>query len=144
MYCVDYFTAESLDYSEDMTNQYGGKLFDEFRSNIIHSQTYPKVKVVRGETKASAKYFHENNIKADLIYVDAGHSREEVLADLETYLPLLTGPKVFCGDDYGAPSPADGTFPVKEAVDEFTEKHGLKLHLSNNWFWYVVVTGDSS
>ena len=68
---------------------------------MIHLGATSKVVPVRNTTQNAVSYFKDNNIKADLIYVDAGHFTDIVKADLDSYYPFLTGPRILCGDDYG-------------------------------------------
>jgi hypothetical protein len=60
----------------------------------------------------------KDNVKADLIYVDAGHTFEEAYADMLAYYKLLKGPKILCGDDYT-------WVGVKQAVDTFAKDVNL-------------------
>lgn len=59
----------------------------------------------------------------DYLYVDADHSYEAVLSDLEAWFPHVRPGGVIAGDDYGNTS-----FPgVQRAWDVFEQMHGLSL-----------------
>lgn len=68
-------------------------------------------------------YFVLNNmgVKADMIYIDAGHEYESCLRDLNLFINILDDDGIMLGDDYE-------TFPgVTQAAHEFADKHGLEL-----------------
>lgn len=67
------------------------------------------------------------NESLDWVYIDAGHSYEEVRADLEAWFPKVRKGGVFSGHDYVHYVSGDFAFGVIEAVDEFCEKHGYKI-----------------
>ena len=81
------------------------------------------------------KYFTTNNIKADLIYVDASHDTKDVVDDLEHYSQLLTGPKILCGDDFAVT--VETNMGIPPAVIAHAEKHKQKLYV-NHHFWFMI------
>lgn len=64
------------------------------------------------------------SLAADLIYVDAAHEYEAVIADLRAYYPLLKPGGTLLGDDFMENWPG-----VKRAVQEFAQEKGLELRL---------------
>lgn len=85
-------------------------------------------------TSITAAYILRHwGIKADLIYIDAGHSQVEVTTDLETYAPLLRPGGVLLGDDYLPQWPG-----VVAAVDAFSERHKYLLELKGEKFLFRV------
>jgi methyltransferase family protein len=73
-------------------------------------------------SNAAARVLAELGVRADLIYVDAGHEEVDVRSDLASYLPLLTDLGVMFGDDYGPSWPG-----LVRAVDDFARKGDLEL-----------------
>lgn len=73
----------------------------------------------------------------DWVYVDANHSYENVLQDLNFYYPLLKTRGYLCGDDYGWNDKYSNGGP-KRAVDEFIAKNKLKLEIKDNQFIIYV------
>ena len=63
--------------------------------------------------------------RADVIYLDAAHEYEAVIADLRAYLPLLAPDGVLLGDDYMPNWPG-----VVRAVDEIAAAEGLRLDVT--------------
>ena len=68
-------------------------------------------------------------VKADLVYIDAGHREREVYADLEDWWPLTN--KVLIGDDY---SPTWSG--VKTACDRFV--HEKELNFQEKDFKFIL------
>ncbi len=60
-------------------------------------------------------------VKADLIYVDAGHEYESCIRDLRLYKDLLSDDGILLGDDY------ETWEGVTRAAHEFAEEEGLTL-----------------
>jgi len=69
-------------------------------------------------------------IKADVIYIDAAHEYDAVLADLEAYRDLVKEGGILWGDDYG-----HTLFPgLSKAVDFFAAKYGYAVQVYGiNW-----------
>lgn len=74
---------------------------------------------------AAASVLAYHAITADLVYIDASHEYESVLADIRAYLPLLRPGGVVFGDDY-APDRWPG---VVRAVDEIARETGKFLDI---------------
>lgn len=94
-----------------------------------------KAELLLVESAEAAKLL--SNKQFDFVYVDADHTYEGVMADLNSWFPLVKPGGVFGGDDY-----ENTTCPgVKRAVQEFTKKHKLELFSAPNggavdWFVY--------
>lgn len=72
----------------------------------------------------------------DVIFIDAGHTYEEVKADIEAWMPLAG--KIICGDDY-LPGVWDG---VVQAVDEMFGKPDRVI--GKIWIKYLDDTSRST
>lgn len=88
--------------------------FDEFWRNMELLDLTTKVTPYIMTSREAAADMP--SLRADLIYIDAGHDYDSVLSDILTWLPRAN--KIICGDDF------DDHWPgVKEAVvsqfDEF-------------------------
>jgi hypothetical protein len=107
-----------------------------------------KVKIIRKLSSDAAKYFSENNIRFDAVYIDARHDYCGAKEDINAYYPLLNAGGVLSGHDYmpalkGGVNDwnvcANGSYipgGVKRAVDEFVKSNGLGLNLVSS-SWYV-------
>jgi len=93
-----------------------------------------KVRIIRDYSLDAAKMFDDEYF--DFVYIDADHSYEAVLADLEAWYPKLKKFGVLCGDDFGNPSGVG----VIEAVTEFAFEHKLLVQIGeDNQFTIVKV-----
>jgi FkbM family methyltransferase len=93
--------------------------------------------MIRMDSAVAANLFPDEYF--DFIYIDADHSYESVIKDIEAWWPKIKKGGLFCGDDY-IPTHGDvwlvvddartyaGKFGVKQAVTEFSAKHNLKIY----------------
>lgn len=72
----------------------------------------------------------------DWIYIDAGHSYNNVKNDLEAWYPKLKNGGIFSGDDYmNFNNPTEGLYGVVEAVEEFVDNHDInEVYISHLGF----------
>lgn len=80
-----------------------------------------KAVILRGPTTAMAGLINDELL---FVNVDACHSYACVKADIESYWPKLKNGGVICFHDYLARQ-----YGVKQAVDEFANSKGIKVHL---------------
>jgi hypothetical protein len=107
-------------------------LYQQFLSNVIHSDLTEKIVPVRMASLDAANYLRtlENPIMPDLIYLDASHETESVYADLNAWYPYVEQHGIMCGDDWIWSS-------VQIAVRTFAHEKGLRIEASGN-FWYLT------
>lgn len=92
----------------------GSWLFDTFVFNVKGvSNVWP----VPVDSKQAAKLMRMAGFEFDLIFIDASHEYDNVKADIETWLPLLSDGGIICGHDY-----ADWGPGVIQAVNELIPK----------------------
>ena len=89
------------------------------------------------------------NQTLDFCYIDADHSYDGVIQDLELWIPKIKEGGIICGHDFikdGEHSYEDGEFMglfgVQKAVLEYTEKYSWKLYITKNegapsWFVFI-------
>jgi len=104
-------------------------LYQQFLSNVIHEGLTHKIIPVRMSSLEGAKYL--SDIKPDLIYIDASHTTENVLADLRAWYPYVKNRGVLCGDDWTWP-------PVAAAVKQFAQEENLVLEVPSHNFWHLM------
>ena len=80
--------------------------------NCEHAGVADKIRMVRGDSHAESTF--QAVRRADLVYIDAGHTYEDARLDILTYGPLAR--KVLAGDDYDVDLPS--VAGVIRAVDE--------------------------
>lgn len=138
VYAVDLYGSEDEEPSLEDTKDEDALMWQKFTSNVIATNLTSKVIPVRGDSSTAAReFFGKRGLKADLIYIDGAHDYHSVAMDLEAYYPLLQGPKVICGDDWGI---GDGQ-QVARAVKEFAAKHNLKFEVAGDWIWFIEGAG---
>lgn len=95
-------------------------LYKKFLTNVVRSGYGDYIIPFPMISSVAAKFFQHQKIKADLIYIDAGHDYESVWNDLQNFYPLLNQDGIICGDDFPFA-------PTGEATRDFAEKEGLGL-----------------
>jgi FkbM family methyltransferase len=101
--------------------------------------------MIRMDSSLSADMFPDEYF--DFIYIDADHSYEGVVKDIEAWWPKIKKGGLFCGDDY-IPDNGDiwlivddkqtyaGKFGVRHAVTEFATKINVKIYSTiNEPYW---------
>jgi cephalosporin hydroxylase len=81
-----------------------------------------RVTVLRGLSVEMAAQIPDNSL--GLVYLDAGHDYDSVMADLNAYYPKLVKGGIMAGHDY-----LNTAYGVKQAVTDFAAKHGFEVHL---------------
>lgn len=101
---------------------------DECLENLAKAGVAHVVRLVQAPTTDVARLLWPTMV--DYLYVDAGHTYKECLADLETWWPLLKVDALVAGDDYDDPHgvPSAG---VTAAWDAFEAEHRQQ-------FWRAV------
>lgn len=110
----------------DLKNGYP-TFYENFLSNVLRLQCEDYILPLPLPSLIAAEYLKEQNIQADLIYIDGSHNELDVYNDLCAYWDLLqTGGGMF-GDDWTWPS-------VVSAVTRFcTEKNLTFQNDAINW-----------
>lgn len=82
-----------------------------FKSQVL--EKYSNVAHMRTTSEEAAQRFMMNDIKFDLVYIDADHSQAAVSKDLSLWVPLVRKGGIIAGHDYDHAHPG-----VMIAVDE--------------------------
>ena len=124
----DYGNGGSTDASSDDGIEKIGTLWETFLVNCWNykNRLYP----VRAYTQDGLKKLKNYNIIADVVYIDASHSYEDVMADITLSRKLWPDAQIV-GDDYIWES-------VRRAVHEYANKNGFKVVAEENCWYYVV------
>lgn len=106
-----------VDWFQDMAARgYKGSTEELLRANLAKLDLKPEGIINTTTTEAAAQF----DQKIDLLHVDAGHSYEEVKADIENWVPKVNPGGAVCFHDYGKAKNAKLDRPeVQQAVDEW-------------------------
>jgi hypothetical protein len=92
------------------------------------------------------RFGHEMDVPneaLDFVFIDARHDYESVKADIAMWWPKIRPGGVLCGHDYLHQSiPGVFNCGVTEAVDEFVNAEGLRLHVTTEDVKSWLVTKD--
>ncbi|VVB51801.1 Glycosyltransferase family 17 [uncultured archaeon] len=105
VYCVDTWNGS---VAEQNTNHASAKMRDgdhaiyEFFQGNIDLVSQGKIIPIRMSSKNAADFFKEKGLKADMIFIDAGHTEEELTQDIKAWGSVLADGGIFCGHDLGA------------------------------------------
>ncbi|SMF42512.1 Methyltransferase domain-containing protein [Azospirillum oryzae] len=125
--CVDTWLGSSEMWADKTPNGYWGfhslglkngypTIYYQFLANVVLKGVSDIITPFPISSSGAAVFLKALGIKADVIYIDGGHSYQEAKADIEAYWPLLRVGGVMIGDDYHEDAPG-----VIRAVTEFGE-----------------------
>lgn len=96
---------------------------------------YQNVVFNKGKSETVLKDFPDQYF--DWVYIDGNHYYDHVMQDLTMCLCKVKKGGVIAGDDYKW-QPAEGQFPVKQAVHDFVKSHGLQDRLTIIGSQYMI------
>lgn len=142
--CVDawrYFDghADILNHPQPLMEQC-------YRMTLEKLQPYEhRCQVYRLLSVEAARRFARDGMRFDAVYLDAGHGKADIEADLHAWFPLIKPGGILAGHDYLDGLMANGypaDFGVKTAVNEFCKAHNLTLHITTDEpspTWWTVL-----
>ena len=111
-YTVDTFEGDSGSTDKKEVEAYKqvnvSKMYEEFKENTKHLED--KFTTMVNYSYEAADYFLDNSV--DQIFIDAGHSYEAVIKDIQAWYPKMKNGSIIAGHDYNS---WEG---VKKAVNE--------------------------
>lgn len=102
-----------------------GRLFEVFKANI--APVAHCVTILRDYSVSAAAQFADGDL--DFVYIDAGHTYEDVKSDLAAWWPKVRPGGVMAGDDWCFFDEAKNEFGVRRAVQEFFAEQGRKIRV---------------
>lgn len=100
-------------------------LFKQFISNVQHQQLDKYIYPFPISSTQGGHFLEQNQVRADVVYIDAGHEYEAVLLDIQVYWRLLKPGGYMILDDYTWAG-------VKQAVDQFCKQNSLSCEVRGN------------
>ena len=129
---INFFAIDSFEGATNSTDANEVKAYEGI-SEIEEAYTYNvslignKIKTIVSLSHEASQYFEDGSV--DVLFVDAGHSREAVMKDIEAWYPKMKPNGIIAGHDYTA---WEG---VNQAV---TEVFGAPHKVENDcWFIYM-------
>ena len=137
LYCVDHWLgseAERDTHHQSATLKDGDHAIIEFSANLFDYIQKGRVIALRMSSKNAVELLQKQGIKAGMIFIDAGHTYEEVKEDITAWLPLVMEGGTICGHDYYH---ENNMWPgVQQAVDDIFGHRGESMgYLDDNSIW---------
>ncbi len=139
LYCVDTWKGSE---NEQDTNHASAKqddgdhAFIEFLNNHFEDVRKGRIIPIRMDSGNAAFLFMEQNVRPDVIFIDAEHTFHAVTEDLVNWENVLANNGIMCGHDYGT----NVWLEVTDAVNKFyggkTVPDSLE-HIPNTSIWKV-------
>jgi predicted O-methyltransferase YrrM len=109
IYAVDTFKGSDEEAHRAIINQNGGTIRHIFDRNMAALGLGGWINVIQETSVEAASRFADNSL--DAVFIDAGHTYEDVAADLDAWMSKVKPGGILAGHDYDYPG-------VKVAVDE--------------------------
>lgn len=110
----------------DVTSNFDS-VYNQFCVNITDVDMNEYISPLPMTSASAASALSKLGVTADVIYVDAGHTKRDVYADLEDWWPLTTAALI--GDDYSSDWPG-----VVEAANQFAEENNIAMETMDRKF----------
>lgn len=144
VYCIDTWNGSAAEQTTGHVSakfRDGDHAFYEFLQNNLDLIQTGKIVPLRMTSNNAAALFKEKSIQANMIFIDAGHTYEEVVKDISIWKPLVKKGGILCGHDYyhhGEAWPG-----VQQAVDEEFGHKGTDMgYIENNSIWRHIITDE--
>ena len=133
----------------DMANYTNEQNLDLYADTTLKLREFGERSIIwRMTSEEAAKIMPEKTL--DFCYIDADHSYDGVIQDLELWIPKIKSGGIICGHDfitdgeyYDEKGNLVGVFGVEKAVSEYSEKNNWKLHITSengmhpSWFAFI-------
>jgi hypothetical protein len=101
--CIDTFLGSVEHWIENLNLMYNihgrPNLYNVFMSNVVNNNHTDVITPFPVDSQNGWLTFHQLNIQADMVYIDAGHDFESVKKDIKGYTSILKSGGVMLGDD---------------------------------------------
>lgn len=122
--CIDTFcgSVEHWDRSSFVMDLKNGRptIYEQFLSNVVHAGLQDVITPFPVDSRNGGLLLREFGVKADIVYIDAGHDELSVTSDLVNYSHVVRDAGILVGDDYHHPDvikAAMKTFGPEKVID---------------------------
>ena len=116
---------ETYKYESGRFSEHKKHVLEIFRTNVKKANLNNVIKEIKELSWEGSKHFEDASV--DFVFIDADHSYDSVVKDINSWLPKIRKGGMISGHDYFNPC------GVKKAVDK---RFGKKVKTYNNC-WYV-------
>ena len=102
-------------------------LYYQFLSNVMQAEMEDYIVPLPTTSNIGAKWLKLNNIKPDLVFIDASHEEDDVYQDLNNYWDLLAEGGFMFGDDWHPQ-----WHGVISAIKRFAKERNLPARINND------------
>lgn len=132
-YAVDPFALYEGYTDKPDVNEFGNqtnldRLAEQVNKRVANMLPDGRSQLLREMSCNAVKQFADNSV--DVVYVDADHKYEPVLADIRAWYAKVKPGGILCGDDYISGSHIE-KFGVIEAVKDFAAEMNLQFAVTN-------------
>ena len=106
-------------------------LFASFQTNVQKAGFEGQINPVKSDSVAAADRYVDNSL--DMVYLDGGHSYEQVLADLNAWYPKVKIGGVISGHDFVFDHPVSRAGVVRAVLEFFEDKPLEILPHARTW-----------
>ena len=121
VYAVDHFKGSPSELETNHSEALTRDIFADFMANVGY---FHNLRVMRMTSADAAQNFVDEDIFAEMIFIDGEHTKESVLNDLKLWMPRCS--KLLCGHDVNF----DG---VRDALAELS----IHTHQGPGSIWYA-------
>lgn len=123
---VDIF--ELTDFSDEphfkVIEDHGGDFLAAFKTNMEKAQVADAINIVKATSLEAAATYEDRSIS--FLMIDASHTYEDVIDDINAWFPKLKFGGIMSGDDLDWPD-------VKRAVEDTCKHYGV--YQTSTWFF---------
>lgn len=107
------------------------QVYYQFLSNVVHRNVEDIITPFPNTSVIASRYFKNNSIVADMIYIDASHDELDVYFDLKNYYDILSEGGILFGDDF------NNWKGVSNAVKKFCKEVNKTFKIEERNFWVI-------
>jgi hypothetical protein len=122
------YTLDTLEPKNDECAFSSDEQRSKIEENLKDEIDIGKIKPLYGDRESFTSYFKDNDITFDMLWIDGNHSFEEVILDLETYMPFVQEEySLICGHDVDY-------LPTNKAITQYFGEYNV---VRGTDIWYI-------